>query len=79
MYKPRAYKRQLKVFTSRPEEVSDINDNYTTTRLSSTLKMMDVKTGVIRFNNSPIRDYTHSNDHIPNGGGGEISFDRVLD
>ena len=70
MYKPRAYKRQLTVFTSRPEEVSDINDNYTTTRLSSTLKMMDVKTGVIRFNNSPIRDYTHSNDHILNRGGG---------
>ena len=73
MYKPRAYKRQLTVFTTGPEEVSDINDSYTTTRLSSTLKMMDVETGVIRFNNSPIRDYTHSNDHISNrrvGGGG---------
>ena len=70
MYKPRAYKRQLTVFTTGPGEVSDINDNYTTTRLSSTLKMMDVETGVIRLNNSPIRDYTHSNDHIPNRGGG---------
>ena len=59
------------------EEVSDINDNYTTTRLSLTLKMMDVKTGVIRLNNSPIRDYTHSNDHIPNRGEGGL-LDGVL-
>ena len=35
-----------------------INDNYTTTRLSSTLKIMDVETGVMRFNSSPVRDYT---------------------
>ena len=69
MYKPRAYKRQLTVFTTGPEEVSDINDNYTTTRLSSTLEMTDVETGVIRFNNSLIRDYTHSNDDIPNRAG----------
>ena len=69
MYKPRAYKRQLTVFTTGPEEVSDINDNYTTTRLSLTLEMMDVETGVIRFNNSLIRDYTHSNDDIPNRAG----------
>ena len=75
MYRPRAYKRQLTVFTTGPEEVSDINDNYTTTRLSSTLKMMDVETGVIRFNSSPVRDYTH-----PNGWGpwrGSIQFFRV--
>ena len=58
MYRPRAYKRQLTVFTTGPEEVSDINDNYTTTRLSSTLKIMDVETGVMRFNSSPVRDYT---------------------
>ena len=70
MYTPRAYKRQLTVFTSGPEKVCDINDNYTITRLSSTLKIMDVEPGVIRFNSSPIRDYTHPSDHIPNGGGG---------
>lgn len=82
VYKSRVYKRQLTVFTSGPAEVSDINDNYTTTRLSSTLKMMDVETGVICFKGSPIRDYTHPDDHIPSEGGGggegEKGLDRVL-